>query len=124
MRPAATTGATQLGGALLSPCFHSHGPLYHLLFSDECLRRPRLGCCSSLRLEFLCDALPAAILLRLLPPLRCELQSDALLAAILLRLLLITAIVVSSALLRLENETVMKMSREMRTGEGERPRVI
>ena len=70
------------------------------------LQRSFSGCCSSLRraapaaaaairlglLEFLCDALPAAILLRLLRPLRCELQSDALPAAILLRLLLIAAI--------------------------------
>ena len=55
------------------------------------LQRSFSGCCSSLRLEFLCDALPAPILLRLVPSLRCELQSDALSAAILLRLLLTTA---------------------------------
>ena len=44
-------------------------------------------------LEFLCDALPAAILLRLLSPLQCELHCNVSLpAATLLRLLLITAL--------------------------------
>ena len=59
------------------------------------------GCCTeSLRVEFLCYALRAAILPRLLPPLQCEVQKDALPAAILLRLLSMNAVGVSSALNR------------------------
>ena len=43
------------------------GDAYQLAgISGYGLQRSFSGCCSSLRLEFLCDALPAAILLRLL----------------------------------------------------------
>ena len=54
---------------------------------------PESGYCVQL-VDKLC---PAAILLMLLPPLRCDLQSDALPAAILLRLLFMTGLRVDSA---------------------------
>ena len=94
-RTTRSCGLNQCESKLLPPGCCLHGDVSFSV--TICLQRSFSGCCSSLHLEFLSDALPAAILLRLLPPLRCELQSDALPAAILLRLLLITAIGVSSA---------------------------